>query len=163
LSFFFTMAQQTQWTKASFHYRGFMIIRRHTTLGRTTLDEWSALHRDLYLTIQHSQQTDIHAPGGIWTRSPRKRAAANLRLRPCGHWDRPLLSLGHKMDTHISFCVRSNARSDILGVMDKYLSVILFEGAHMSRDITTQTLRVLYHTAYLVRVVDFRSGEHLLC
>jgi hypothetical protein len=44
---------------------------------------------DLLLTAQHSQQTDIHAPGGIRTRNPSKRAAADSRLRSGGHWDRP--------------------------------------------------------------------------
>jgi len=29
----------------------------------------------------HSQETDIHAPGGIRTRNPRTRAAADPRLR----------------------------------------------------------------------------------
>ena len=38
---------------------------------------------------QHSQQTDIHAPGGIGTHNLRRQAAADLRLRPRGHWDRP--------------------------------------------------------------------------
>jgi len=32
------------------HYRGFTITLRHTTLGRTPLDEWSVRRRDLYLT-----------------------------------------------------------------------------------------------------------------
>jgi hypothetical protein len=36
----------------------------------------------------HSQETDIHAPGGIQTRNPSKRAAADRRFRPRGHWDR---------------------------------------------------------------------------
>ena len=36
---------------------------------------------------QHSQQTDIHAPGGIRTHDLSRRAAADLRLRPRGHWD----------------------------------------------------------------------------
>jgi len=34
---------------------------------------------------QHSQQTDIHASGGIRTHNPNKRAAADPRLRPRGH------------------------------------------------------------------------------
>jgi hypothetical protein len=38
--------------------------------------------------IQNLQQTDIHANGGIQTRSPSSQAAAELRLRPYGHWDR---------------------------------------------------------------------------
>jgi hypothetical protein len=37
---------------------------------------------------KHSQQTNIHAPGGIRTHDPSKRSAADLRLRKCGHWDR---------------------------------------------------------------------------
>jgi hypothetical protein len=40
---------------------------------------------------QHSQKTDIHASGGIRTRNPSKRAAADPRLRPRGHWDRLIL------------------------------------------------------------------------
>jgi len=37
---------------------------------------------------QHSQQTNIHTPGGIRTHNINGRAAADLRLRPHGHWDR---------------------------------------------------------------------------
>ena len=32
------------------HYWGFTITLRHTTVGRTPLDEWSARRRDFYLT-----------------------------------------------------------------------------------------------------------------
>jgi hypothetical protein len=46
------------------------------TLGRTTLDEGSARRRDLCLhNTRCWQQTSIHAPGGIRTRNPSKRAA----------------------------------------------------------------------------------------
>jgi hypothetical protein len=38
---------------------------------------------------QHSQQTNIHATGGIRTHNLSRRAAEDLRLRPRGHWDRP--------------------------------------------------------------------------
>jgi hypothetical protein len=48
------------------HYRRFMI-----KLSKTPHDEWSARCRDLYLT----------------THKPSKREAANLGLRPRGHWD----------------------------------------------------------------------------
>jgi hypothetical protein len=70
------------------HYRCFTITLIHTTLGRTSLDEWSARRRDLYVTTQHSQKTAIHAPGENRTLKPSKRAAADPRLRPRGHWDR---------------------------------------------------------------------------
>jgi hypothetical protein len=41
---------------------------RHSTLGRTTLDEWSA--RFLPDNTHHSQQADIHAPVGFETAIP---------------------------------------------------------------------------------------------
>jgi hypothetical protein len=50
------------------HYRGFTITFRHTTLGRTPLDEWSARRRDLYLTAHNTHKR--HAPAGIRTLSP---------------------------------------------------------------------------------------------
>ena len=40
-------------------------------------------------TWQHTTlTTDIHAPGGIRTHNLSRRAAADLRLRPRGYWDR---------------------------------------------------------------------------
>jgi hypothetical protein len=47
------------------HYRGFTITLRHATLGRTPLDEWSARHRNLYLTRDntHERQTSMPPSG----------------------------------------------------------------------------------------------------
>jgi len=70
---------------------------RHTTVGRTPLDEWSSRRRDLY--TQHSQEINTHAFGGIRTHNLSRRAAANPRLRTRSHWDRLALS----------YCVRNNA------------------------------------------------------
>jgi hypothetical protein len=40
-------------------------------------------------TLQHTTHTtNIHAPGGIRTHDHSRRAAVDLRLRPCDHWDR---------------------------------------------------------------------------
>ena len=69
---------------------GLLIIdvsRSHSDpkLGRTPLDEWSA--RPLPDKTQHSQETDIHAPGGF--RNPSKRGAVDPRLktaRPLGSY-----------------------------------------------------------------------------
>ena len=43
------------------HYRSFTITLKHTTLGRTPLNELSARGRDLYLTthITHNRQTSM--------------------------------------------------------------------------------------------------------
>ena len=63
------------------------------TLGRIPLDERSARRRHLHLLkTQHSQQTNIYGPDGIRTRNPSKQAAADVHLRPRGHWDRHLYS-----------------------------------------------------------------------
>jgi hypothetical protein len=75
-SSFLRFHDQTQW---------------RTTVGRTPLDEWSARRRDLYLTTHTTLTTDIHAPGGMWTRDPSRRPSADPRLRPLGHWDRLIL------------------------------------------------------------------------
>jgi hypothetical protein len=37
---------------------------------------------------QHPRETDLHVPCGIRTRNPSKRAVADPRLKPRGHWDR---------------------------------------------------------------------------
>jgi hypothetical protein len=44
--------------------------------------------RPLPGNTQHSQQTDIHAHGGIRTRDLSRPVAVDLRFRPRGHWDR---------------------------------------------------------------------------
>ena len=44
------------------HYRGFTITLRHTTVGRTPLDEWSARLRDLYLTAHNTHNRQIFMP-----------------------------------------------------------------------------------------------------
>ena len=69
------------------HYRGFTIAFKHTTVGRTHLDEWSARRRDLYLTTHniHKRQ-DMHVPGGFRTSNVSKVAAADPPLRLRGHW-----------------------------------------------------------------------------
>jgi len=74
-------------------YRGFKVTLRHTTLGRTSLERWSAHRRDLYLTT-HNRQKDRHpCSGGIRTRNPSNIAAAYPLLRThtseigsCGQW-----------------------------------------------------------------------------
>ena len=88
VSAFFCCRVATQRGSWPPHSSGFLDhTQRSTTVGRPPLDEWSACRRDLYLTT-HSQQTNIHVPGGIRTHDLSRRAAADLRLRPHGYWDR---------------------------------------------------------------------------
>jgi hypothetical protein len=47
----------------------------HTTVGKSSLDGWSARRRDLHRTTHNTQKTDIHASGGIRTLNSSKRSA----------------------------------------------------------------------------------------
>ena len=75
------------WGRASLHK-----LHDHTTTHHIRFDSSGRVisppHRPLPANTQHSQQTDIHAFGKIRTHNPSKRAAADPRLRPRGHWDR---------------------------------------------------------------------------
>jgi len=68
--------------------RDITITFRHTKLGRTPLDEWSARRRDLYRTTHN---THTPCPCGIRTRNPSKQTAEDPLLRPRDQWDRELL------------------------------------------------------------------------
>ena len=67
--------------------------------GPGTYSGWviSQTHRPVPDNIQHSKQTDIHATGGIRTHNPRKRAAADPRLRPFGNRDLQLDTTGYNI------------------------------------------------------------------
>ena len=69
--FFYYLAQQPQWARVSSFKRFLYHTQWRTTIGMTPLDEWSARRRDLYPT-KHTLS---------------RRGAADLRLRPRGHWD----------------------------------------------------------------------------
>jgi hypothetical protein len=44
------------------HSRGFTITLRHTTLGRTPVDEWSARRRGFYFTTHNTQKRQTSMP-----------------------------------------------------------------------------------------------------
>ena len=103
-SFFFSMALAAQLrTMASSFLRFFRDhTQRHTTVGRTPLDEWSARRRDLYLTTHntHNRQTSMLPAGFEPTISAGERPQT-YGLRPRGHWDRRLTVI------YISICQSS--------------------------------------------------------
>jgi len=65
--------------------------RSHTATHHSRLNSSgrviSSSQRHLPDNTQHSQETNIHAPGGIRTHNPSRRAAADLRLIPRSHRD----------------------------------------------------------------------------
>ena len=68
------------------HYQGFTITLRHTTVGRTPLEEWSARRRDIYLTHNTHKRhpcprQDSNPPSQqVSGRRPKPQTA-----RPLGH------------------------------------------------------------------------------
>jgi hypothetical protein len=75
-----------QWSRASSFTRFLDHTQWRTTVGRTPLDEWSVRRRDLYLTTHNTHNRHIHAPRGIRNHRLSRPAAADLRLKPRGHW-----------------------------------------------------------------------------
>jgi hypothetical protein len=58
---------------------------RHKSSGRAI----SPTQRPPHDNTHHSQEANIHVPGGIRNRNPSNQAASDPRLRPRGYWDRP--------------------------------------------------------------------------
>ena len=87
--------------------RFFDNTQRLITLGRTPLNEWSARLRDLHLTTHNTRNRQTSMPPcGIRTHNLSRRAAADLRLRPYGHWDRLLVSIQFYFVFCVERCVR---------------------------------------------------------
>ena len=100
------LRQRGQWDRQTIRYFLFLarqppvgkglliheVSRLHTTTHHSRQDSSgrviSSSQRPLPDNIQQSQETYIHAPSGNRTRNPIKGMAAELRLRPRGHWDR---------------------------------------------------------------------------
>jgi len=68
-------------------HRGFAITLRHTTFGRAPLDEWSARHRDLYLSTDTAFTTDRLR---CLLRVPNPRSPQASGRRPTPYIARPL-------------------------------------------------------------------------
>ena len=82
-SFFFPWLDSLRGPKPPLRGSDFTLRHTHThthTLGRLF---WTS---DRPVVITHSQETDIHVPGGSRTSNPSKQAAVYPRLRQRGHW-----------------------------------------------------------------------------
>ena len=76
------------WPSADYSLLIHDVSRSHTTTHHSRQESSgrviSSSQRPLPDNTQHSQQTDIHAPGGIQNDNLSRRMAADLRLRPRG-------------------------------------------------------------------------------
>jgi hypothetical protein len=109
LSFFLSYSEF--FLPTHFGFRGLLMHLSYSmahTFSRIPLDEGSFRRRGPYLyNIQYSQDENIHAPGGIRTRNPSKRAATDPRLktaRPMGSDAESLIHVKARIDSKpISF------------------------------------------------------------
>jgi hypothetical protein len=103
--------------------------QRHTTVGRTPLNQRSARRSGHYLqSTQQTQGTIIHDPGGIRTRNPYKRAAADPCLNPRVH---PLYS---PQMTHLLF-VQTVLAEQLCSTLEILLSGSAFFSLNLDWDI----------------------------
>jgi hypothetical protein len=91
---FFQWLDSPLWALGRLIFRRFTItLFRHTTLGRSPLEEGPARRRDLYLTTHNTHKRHISMlPAGFEPTIPVSEPAADPRLRPHGYWDRPHMS-----------------------------------------------------------------------
>jgi len=82
---FFCWRNSPQWARTSSMSRLCDHTQTHHTLYDFSRRAISSTRRPVPDNTQHSQQTDFHAPGGIQTLSPSKRAGADPRLCPRGY------------------------------------------------------------------------------
>ena len=84
----FFLTQRGSWPP---HSWGFLITHNDTPqlVGLLWTSDQLVAETSTWQHTSHTQQTNIRAPGGIRTHDLSRRAAADLRLRPRGHWDRP--------------------------------------------------------------------------
>jgi len=161
------------WVMASSFKRFLDHTQRRTTFGRTPLDEWSARRRDLYR--QHTAlTTDIHVPGGIRTHNLSRRAAADLRLRSRGQWDRLVYyPFGLKVSSNtpenifILWPIASSSSSYIChGVgplVDPFRSHVSRSDSFCQLDSSVSLPWVIYFEAFYLHVVSSFSCIPVIC
>ena len=104
----------------------------HTTTRHSREDSsgWviNPSQRPLPNNTQHSQQTNIHDPGGIRTHNLSRRAAEDLRLRPRGLWDRHVKSYIIIKSVNCVFVLRTHKITHVWNVERDHLENPVVDG-----------------------------------
>jgi hypothetical protein len=103
-TFFFPWRKSSLWSMISSLSRLHDNTQTHHTRQKFSRRVISITQRPLPDSTKLTQQTDIHPPAEFAPTVPSKRANADLRLRPHGHWDRlpytiVLLTIVHFIDS----------------------------------------------------------------
>ena len=118
----------------------------------------SSSQRPLPDNAQHSQLTNIHAPARIRTQNPSKRAAADQRLRPHGHWDRhdlevPTSNTG-MINIHIPKGILVYLKADADSTFTQIAATPFLKNKMKHRDSTVEEWPHAFSTSTL-----YRSGD----
>jgi hypothetical protein len=120
------MAQQPQWAKASSLSR----IHGHTQTYHIRQDSSGRVISPTQWPLpdnkQHSQETNIYAPGGIRTYNPIKRVATDPRLRPLGQWDRRAFPSTYKEEIE-RWKAEGSTWNISCSLLEKALSILMLE------------------------------------
>ena len=85
--------------KYRFHRDSFLILSLYVIHASLSGLSWLL---PFVLTLQHTQNRNLHAPGGIRTRNSNKRTAASTRLRPLGPAFKPPSPYRDAVSTELS-------------------------------------------------------------
>jgi hypothetical protein len=158
----------------------------HPTTHHSWLDSSgrviSSSQRPLPDNTQHSQQTHILALGGIRTHNLSRRAAADLRIRPRGNWDRPqthsngnyylkemlrffvfdIMPLPTIWCSNSLCLIITDTKNFLLYFLRPFLKFSLFVGFRLRKTIfklTIQTFNIRSTSTY----INFLASVHPLC
>jgi hypothetical protein len=98
--------------------RGFLIT--HNDAPRSVVLFWTSDQLSQRPLPDNTQQTNIHALGGIRAHGRSRRAAVDLRSRPRGHWDRQYECLKRCILFIISAVNVTEGRSKELGLKKRF-------------------------------------------
>ena len=144
------MAQQPPNGKEPPQCRGFTITLRHTTLGKTPLDEWSVRCRDLYLITHktHNRQTSMF-PAGL---EPVIPASERTQIHALDRTTTAIGLLGHTC----MYQIRQpwNCRETVL-----QKCWYLFAGQHDARSIKTKV--GIYFAIVLLCWFKIQRSQHI--
>ena len=87
------------------HSRGFYITQNDAPQSVGLLETSDQLVAETSTGQHTTLTTNIHAPGGIRNHNLGKREAADLRLRPRGHWELHLIQSGVEKSYHTEHIV----------------------------------------------------------
>ena len=124
------------------------------TVRRFPLDNGSARSKRLLPDkTQHSQQTDIHAPGGIRDHNPIKRVTTDPSLRPRDHRDR-----------HVNCYVQKRQKNPISTPISYYVVSILILSSHLRSGIkrSSYTITLSFIISNCIYGTELNQSDFLL-